>query len=289
VSALAAASVAVAMGAAIVTPTLAGASKPAPAAKLQKMSAAELRVVRQFLSHLKIGFRPGMLVRGSVVNGVTQLTSTTLSGYADEGVAEGFTSVSASWVQPTAKCGQTQSLAVFWVGLDGMSTSDPTVEEDGTFIQCPGGNAHPMYFDWWEMYPTNNVELVASVSPGDHIAAKVVFSGGTYTLSVRDATDTAGSFSTSQTCGTTACEDMSAEWIAEDPCCTDTSVYNLANFHSWKATGAYETYSGKHGGISGPPTTDEITLVDTMNLVKAKPGAVNSTNHAFTVTWKKAS
>ncbi len=285
VGALAGTSMFVAVGAAVATPTLAGASKPAPAARVQKVNAAELRIARQVLSHVKIGFRPGALIRGSVVGDVSTLKSTNWSGYADKGSAGGFTQVSGSWTQPTVKCGSAESVAAFWVGIDGISSSDPTVEQDGTIVECLGGSA--LYFDWWEMYPTNDVVLVQEVASGDHIAASVVYSGGSYKLAVTDSSNSSASFSVSEKCGTTACENMSAEWIAEAPG-TSTGLANLANFHSWKATSAKETYSGTSGGISGPPTVDKITMIDSTKAVKASTGKINSTNNGFTVTWKKS-
>src|SRR5579859_2350124 len=58
-------------------------------------------------------------------------SSTNWSGYAGTSSTSGaFTSVSASWVQPSGLCnGRGQQYAAFWVGLDGFSSS--TVEQTG--------------------------------------------------------------------------------------------------------------------------------------------------------------
>jgi hypothetical protein len=277
----------VAIGAAIASPTLAGASKPASAVKVQKVNAAELRLVKQYLSHVSVGFHPGAIVKGSSADGVTKLTSGNWSGYADSGAANSFTAVSGHWVQPTGKCSSTtESLAAFWVGIDGISSSDPTVEQDGTLILCYGGT--PYYLDWWETYPGNDIQVVSeSVTPGDHITAKVTYTGGEYKMSVTDSTATANSFSVTDPCGTTTCENMSAEWIAEAPTSAG-SITPLAQFTPWKVTEARTTYNGKSGTISGvkPATIDEITIEDSAKKVQAQPSALIKTGNGFSVTWK---
>ena len=60
---------------------------------------------------------------------------------------------------------------MFWVGIDGFTSG--SVEQDGTLIECSGGRA--FYFTWWEMFPTNSIQVVgSSVRPGDAISASVV-------------------------------------------------------------------------------------------------------------------
>ena len=56
------------------------------------------------------------------IHRITNSTSTNWSGYAVTG--NRFTSVSASWTEPTAKCSGT-AYSSFWVGLDG-DTSGPS-------------------------------------------------------------------------------------------------------------------------------------------------------------------
>jgi Peptidase A4 family len=65
--------------------------------------------------------------------GLSDVTSTNWSGYADTGSS--FSDVSASWTEPGASCSsRTTSLAAFWVGIDGYSSD--SVEQDGTMIEC---------------------------------------------------------------------------------------------------------------------------------------------------------
>jgi hypothetical protein len=285
----AAMSVAVGLGAA--APSVAGAAvRPAPA-KPVDLHALFVRQAREFLSRVKIGpMRPGGVFEGRATGSVSKLSSTNWSGYADVGAANSFTSVSASWVQPTGTCTSTESLAAFWVGIDGISNADPTVEQDGTIIECLFGI--PFYADWWETYPGNAVQVQNSISAGDHITAKVVYANGKYKMTVTDHTNTADSFSTSAPCGTTTCENMSAEWIAEAPCCSSgtTTPYPLAEFGTWKSSGSRAVYDGTAGTITGvgAPTVDEITMVDSSKAVKAQPTALNSTGGTFSVRWKSA-
>ena len=101
-----------------------------------------------------------------------------------------------------------------WVGLDGFSNS--TVEQDGTLAFCQGGTA--TYYTWWEMYPTNDIQLVgSSVAPGDKIVTSVKFAGGNYTLKVTDSTHPANSFTAGRAVRhrPVTCANASAEWIAE--------------------------------------------------------------------------
>lgn len=214
------------------------------------------------------------------INGLTQVQSTNWSGYADTGA--NFSSVTGSWTEPSAaRCGFTESLAAFWVGIDGYNSS--SVEQDGTLIECFLGTAYQ--FTWWEMYPTNSIQTVgSSLAAGDHITASVVRAGGNYTLSVTDSTHPANSFTTVQACAT--CANTSAEWIAEAPS-SSTGVLPLANFGTWTESGATVDENGTNGVISSF-TDDEITMIDSSNQVKAQPGALNSGGNGFSVAWKRA-
>lgn len=214
------------------------------------------------------------------VRGLSQVSSTNWSGYAD--TSSTFSTVTGSWTEPSASCTGTTSLAAFWVGIDGYSSS--SVEQDGTLIECYLGTAYQ--YTWWEMYPTNDIQVVGStLAAGDHISASVVRSGTSYTLKVTDSTHSADSFSTTQTCS--GCANSSAEWIAEAPS-GSSGVYPLAHFSTWTESGA--TVTGSSGaGVISKYTDDEITMIDNAHRVKAQPGALNSTGNGFTVTWERSS
>lgn len=272
---------------AVSSPALAASARATskPAARVE--SARALANARAFLSHMRIGapmHRAGAS-HGYVVDGITQMSSTNWSGYADTGAANSFTSVSGTWVEPTATCGSSESLAAFWVGIDGISGADPTVQQDGTLIECLGGSAS--YFDWWETYPGNAVQIEHNVGPGDVISASVIHNGS-YSLSVTDSTHSADSFTVNEPCGASTCKNESAEWIAEAPCCSGSSVYPLSNFGKWKVTNAQTTYLGTSGPITVDPNIDEITMVDGSSLVKAAPGPLKAGGTKFKVKWERS-
>jgi hypothetical protein len=245
---------------------------------------ARVAAARALLEHLRIGQRGSdqrMPGHGSKVKGLTKEDSTNWSGYADTG--SGFTSVTAKWTEPSAKCGSAESLAAFWVGIDGFTST--TVEQDGTLIVCEDGV--PSYFTWWEIYPENDIQYVGdTLAPGDKITASVVRSGDSYTLSVTDSTNSANSFSTTQTYSGAA--DSSAEVIAEAPCCTSSGgILPLSHFSTFSATGAAVKTTSASGSISSF-TDYEITMVDSSEHVKAQPGALTDSGKAFKVTWKRS-
>ena len=180
-------------------------------------AAAEAKAIAvSEIKKLTVGYHPtdhqvGITSPG--FKGLSDVTSTNWSGYADTGSS--FSDVSASWTEPGATCSsRTTSLAAFWVGIDGYSSN--SVEQDGTMIECYNRTAYQ--FTWWEMYPTNDVQVVGeTAAAGDAITASVVRSGTSYKLTVTDSTHTADSFTTTQTCSASSCVDSSAEWIAEAP------------------------------------------------------------------------
>jgi hypothetical protein len=238
-------------------------------------------ILEQYLSqHRGLLQRPSRHFSVPFASGTNAASdSTNWSGYADSGT--GFTTVTAKWTEPKVSCGL-WDLAAFWVGIDGDGSS--SVEQDGTMTMCLFGTAYN--YSWWEMYPTNSVQIVgSSVSPGDAITATVVRSGTSYKLTVTDSTHPADSFTTTQTCS--SCANSSAEWIAEAPS-TLFGVSSLANFGTWSPSAATVKTTSKSGTISSF-TDDAITMVDSSGTTEAQPGALNKTGNAFTDTWKASS
>jgi Peptidase A4 family len=263
---------------------LAGTGSAANASPAGGSSAARAAAIAQAaIKDLSIGQHATDQRTGvtSQVAGLTQVQSTNWSGYADTG--SNFSKVTATWTEPTASsCGFTISLAAFWVGIDGYTSS--SVEQDGTLIECYFGSLYQ--YTWWEMYPTNDIQTVGdTLAGGDSISASVVRSGDSYTLAVTDSTHPANSFSTTQTCSD--CANSSAEWIAEAPS-GEAGVYPLEDFGSWTAANATVT-EGTDQGVISTFTDDEITMTDSAGNVKAQPGPLNSSGNGFSVTWKRSS
>jgi hypothetical protein len=262
------------------------AANASPAATSRSASAKADALAIAIIKHLRVGQHgtdhrvPGAS-HASVV-GLSQVQSTNWSGYADTG--SNFSKATGKWSEPGASCSRSTTYAAFWVGIDGYSSD--SVEQDGTLIECYQRIAYQ--YSWWEMYPTNDIQVVGeSVAAGDSISASVVRSGESYTLSVTDSTHSANSFTTTQTC--TSCANSSAEWIAEAPCCTSSGgILPLAEFGTWTESGATVT-EGSSSGVISSFTDDEITMIDNSGRVKAQPGSLNSSGNGFSVTWERSS
>jgi hypothetical protein len=122
--------------------------------------------------------------RTLAVGGAYNINGYNWGGYAATG---SFTSVAATWSQPTVKCTSTKDLYAPWVGIDGYSSS--TVEQTGVETDCSTGS--PVNQAWYEMYPAAPVYLSKTTYPvgaGDSIHASVTASGSTFTLALNDTT-----------------------------------------------------------------------------------------------------
>src|SRR5579862_2270478 len=161
---------------------------------------------------------------------VSHSSSTNWSGYAVTGSR--YTSVSASWVQPTVNCSVTPTgWSSFWVGLDGDTTN--TVEQTGTEADCSSGTA--VYSAWYEMYPKYPVNYRDTVAPGDSFSASVTTDGrGDFSLTL---TDNTRHWSHTTTARLKSAKLGSAEVIAEAPSSSG-GVLPLADFGTANFTAA---------------------------------------------------
>jgi peptidase A4-like protein len=201
-----------------------------------------------------------------------EATSTNWSGYAASGGP--YTSVSASWVQPTGQCsGENGDYSSFWVGLDGYSSN--SVEQTGTDTDCINGSAQ--YYGWYEMYPNPSNSFGHSISPGDTINATVTYAGSNkYTLTLADST--AGwSTSTSQTLS--GAPRGSAEVIVEAPS-SITGVLPLADFGTVNISDALVD-----GSPIGNDSPAEIAMVNSGGTSKDTISPLNGGEN-FSATWE---
>ena len=202
---------------------------------------------------------------------ISNSTSTNWSGYAVTGGR--YTSVSASWTQPTATCAGTTAYSSFWVGLDGDTSN--TVEQTGTDADCSGST--PQYYAWYEMYPKFPVNLRYTVKPGDHLSASVTTNGsGSFTLTITDSTQ---GWTNTTSARLKSAKLASAEVIAEAPSSSG-GVLPLANFGKVSFSGA-----SANGALltSSTPGIDPITM-QSGSTVKAQPSSIS--NGGFSVAWK---
>ena len=198
-------------------------------------------------------------------------TSTNWSGYSVDGT--GATSVTGSWIQPSAtNCATVPtSWSSPWVGIDGDASN--TVEQIGTDSDCVRGVA--TYYAWWEMYPKSLVKISAiTVHPGDAFTATVSYGSRGFTMTLTDVT-TGAHFTTTQS--SNKARRTSVEWIMEGP-----SSGNLTDFGSIGFTSASATIGGQTVS-PGSANANAITMVTSQGTPRAVP-ALSGTN-AFGVTW----
>jgi hypothetical protein len=210
-----------------------------------------------------------MPLRHDPLHRITNSTSTNWSGYAVTGST--YTSVSASWTEPSVSCSGT-AYSSFWVGLDGDTSS--TVEQTGTDADCSGST--PQYYAWYEMYPKYPTNLSGTVKPGDHLSASVTTNGsGAFTLTITDSTQGWTNTTSARLKGAAL---ASAEVIAEAPS-SRSGVLPLANFGTVNFSGA--TVNGTEmDKLSG---LDPITMASG-STVKAQPSTMSG--GSFSVAWK---
>jgi hypothetical protein len=247
-------------------------------------SSAPVVGTSQLLAALHVGApnRPIHTNRPRVV-GLNQVSSSNWSGYADDSSSGNtYRKVSANWKQPTVTCIRStdQEIAVFWVGIDGYS--DATVEQDGTLAFCNFGVL--TYYDWWEMYPTNGIQTVHTISAGDSMSSVVTFTAGSYKLTVTDHTNPAASFSITRSCG--SCANGSAEWIAERPS-SGGSLFVLPKFTTWRVSRASVASGSTTGTISTFPD-DAITMINRSHQNLVTVSALNTAGNGFSATWHRS-
>lgn len=208
------------------------------------------------------------------------------AGYAANTSSRQVTAVSGSWTEPAVKCTSKLALAAFWVGIDGYSSS--TVEQTGTLAQCSGGVAS--YYAWWEMYPTNSVQPISTITvhAGDRFGANVTYSTSThkFTLYIIDTT-TGASFT--KTKKLSSAVRSSAECIAEAPSgdsSTVSGIYPLANFKTVTFSVCDAVLGGTFSGIGGFSSVTSITMVSYPSATRTLASTSSLTDEtAFTVTW----
>jgi hypothetical protein len=256
------AALAIALAPALTAATASAATHPASAMKIRPGGVA-VHVVK-----------PGSAL---IADGRTHATSTSTnwSGYAaDSGT---YTSVSASWVEPTGTCTSATRYSSFWVGLDGYSST--SVEQTGTDTDCVNGK--PQYYGWYEMYPSPSYNFGSTIKAGDTITASVVYQGSnSYKLTLADTTR---GWSTSTTKTLSGAPRSSAEVIIEAPCCTNSGgILPLADFGT-----VHVSNSLVNGSPIGNTSPEQITMIDNSSRDKDTVSSLSGGEN-FTGTWVRA-
>ncbi|HEX3511094.1 MAG TPA: G1 family glutamic endopeptidase [Solirubrobacteraceae bacterium] len=207
---------------------------------------------------------------------------------------QAFTAVQGEWVQPSVVCPKPLAWTVFWVGLDGWR--DNTVEQAGTSALCPENPTEPpRYFTWWEMYPTNSIQVAPlAVAPGQGVRASVTYipSTGLYTMTVLNKV-THRHFTQTATCAAGLdCQRSTAEWIAERPTLLSTGQptaladWGALSYAADKAGNTTRlTSTGKEIAVLKAASTFSETPVDMVGNTGLLASAGALTRNAFTDTW----
>jgi len=205
-----------------------------------------------------------------------QAQSTNWSGYA--GTTGTYTSVSASWTEPTGTCSRGDQYSSFWVGLDGYNSS--SVEQTGSEVDCIGRTAE--YYAWYEMYPNASVTYSNTVRPGDHFNASVTYQGNnSFSLFIADTTQ---GWSHNTVKSLAGAPRSSAEVIIEAPCCTFSGgILPLADFGTASFTNSDANGSaiGNAGGVT------QIVMVDNSGRDKDSISALSG-GTSFSGTWLRS-
>jgi hypothetical protein len=198
--------------------------------------------------------------------------STNWAGYAATGST--YTSVTASWTQPSVDCSAGDGYSAFWVGLDGYSSS--TVEQTGTEADCSGGSAS--YSAWYEAYPAASNTYNDTVQAGDSMTATVTESSGdVFSLKLTDSTQ-GWTEDTPVTVPGAALS--SAEVIAEAPS-DNSGVLPLSDFGTVNFTGAEANNTG-FDSLS----PSQIDMESSSGSLEASTSSLSSDD--FSVTWESS-
>jgi len=228
-------------------------------------------------------FNPGGTMRlaagaSSHARGIsnTEVSSTNWSGYA--GTTGTYTSVSASWTQPTGTCKSGDQYAAFWVGLDGYSSS--TVEQTGSEVDCVGRTAE--YYAWYEAYPAASENYSNTVKPGDQFNATVTYEGSNkFSLYIDDSTR---GWSHTTTVTVRGAARSSAEVIVEAPCCTNSGgILPLTDFGTVNITSSMANGAaiGNAGGLT------EIYMADSEGRAEDSVSSLSGGEN-FSATWLRS-
>jgi hypothetical protein len=239
----------------------------------------------------------GAATASAATVGAQEAVSQNWAGYVAGGTQ--FSSVSGSWIQPTAKCGSGQTYSAFWVGIGGSSNQSSALEQTGTQADCTADGTTD-YYAWYELVPAAPVKLDLAIKPGDHISAKVSVSGSNVTVSLSDQTT---GQSTTKTLQMDSPDTSSAEWIAEAPSACDGSgscqPLPLADFGTVQFTSASATANGHTGTISDPNWSAQAVQLggsgasdvsySSQDASSATPSSLSSDGSSFSVASQTGS
>ena len=187
-------------------------------------------------------------------------------------LADHFTTVNGSWVQPGATCSFGHStFAAFWVGLGGYSLHSKALEQIGSEADCDR-QGDLFYYAWYELVPRPPVTIHAvKVRPGDAISASVHVSSNIVKVSISDIT-TGSSYTKKFVMRSPKPDTSAADWITEAPSncnganrCRPLLLTNFGNVPFTSASATSIGYGGRHTGSIDDPQWDHGEIVLSSN------------------------
>jgi len=210
--------------------------------------------------------------------GLSKNTSINWAGYlATNGSYNG---IGASWTIPTitGTTGTSISADDTWVGIGGVNSED--LIQAGTQAMNEG-NGSINYTAWYELLPSDMVQVPLVVSPGNSIVVSLIEnSSNLWTINFHNNT-TNQSYSTSVNYTSS---NASAEWIEEMPTLSsNNSLIPLDNFGSVQFTGGYVIQNNNTLNIlqSG---AESLTMVTSNDQPLAIPSSLDSSGLDFSVS-----
>jgi hypothetical protein len=190
--------------------------------------------------------------------------------------ARPFSSVSGSWIEPSANCTTGQGFSSFWVGLGGVKRQSQALEQVGTSANC-GADGSASHFAWYELVPAAPVQINMSISPGDRMSGRVQVQGTAVTVSLVNRT-TGASFT--KTLAMNRPDTSTAEWIAEAPSTCDGSgncqPLPLSDFGKVDFTQTSATSNGHTGSISDAAWSARPMALDPAASVYSAAGFIST-------------
>jgi Peptidase A4 family/Collagen triple helix repeat (20 copies) len=216
-------------------------------------------------------------------------------------LAKHFTTITGSWVQPSATCTPKRTtFAAFWVGLGGYSMRSKALEQIGSEADC-SAHGQLFYYAWYEFVPRPPFTIGRlKITPGDLISASVHVSSDNVWVYLTDTT-TGAHFKKHVVMHSPQPDTSAAEWIAEAPSnCSSNSrcrPLRLTDFGQIGFTAATATSVGtvgRHTGSIDDPAWDYGPIVlssngssnySTNEKSYAQPSMLSPAGTAFTVNY----
>jgi hypothetical protein len=212
--------------------------------------------------------------------------------------ALGFSSVTATWVQPRVTCANGEpTYSAFWVGIGGFANDSDALEQTGTQANC-NSSGKATYSAWYELVPAPTVNVNLKIRPRDVITASVNILPTGVLVQIKNRTRKTSFTKLLPT--PSSLDATSAEWIAEAPSTCDAMLTRcralpLANFGTVPFTRIAAVANGHGGTITDPMwSSTAIDLVPDLtsarfgslgSLGSAKPGSLDPTGRAFSVAY----